>query len=160
MDDPSTILAFVRSFNPHLLPVVAIVLIMPVTLLFHLTAKAYILLRRWTEKGASISPGKWDAYLGGSIGDSINASFAFAAFFSPLTVFTISIVLVLANWNPNWGRMMAPGLGALLGVLMVVYFPSALSSTHPHTSFGQAFFSFSVSLVLIFLLVQQLARLF
>ncbi len=153
-EDPSPTLAFIHSFDPSLLPIVAIVLILAITILFHLAAQIYISLNR-------LIPGALDAHLGGSVQDSINASFGFAAFFVPLTTIVLSVLLILANQNSAVINPMVPGtIGIALAVVSVIYYPAALSATHPNTSFLQAFLAVSASLVVIFLLRDLLERLF
>ncbi len=152
-EDPSSTLSFIRSFDSSLLPVVTIVLILAITIVFHLAAQVYIRLNR-------LIPGALYAHLGGSLQDSINAAFGFAAFFVPLTTILLSVLLVLTNQNPTVITPIVPGItGIALAVVMVIYFPAALSATHPNTSFMQAFLALAASVVVIFLLRDLLGRL-
>lgn len=82
-EDPSQTLAFIRSFEPEVLPIVVIVLILGITILFHIAARGYISL---------------------------------------------------------------------------IYFPAALSATHPNTSFIQAAIALSASVTVVYLLGDLLAR--
>lgn len=153
-EDPSQTLTFIRSFEPELLPIVVIVLILGITILLHVAARVYISLMR-------ITPGALDAHLGGSIQDSINASFGFSAFFVPLTTLLFSALLVAANQNPDSVSPIVPGIVGLgLAVVLLIYYPAALSATHPNTSYLQGAIALAASVTGIYLLGDLLARLF
>lgn len=113
------------------IPFVSLLLIFVVSVILHGAAKigmAFWQIFLHTQHG----------YLGGSIYDSINALFAFAAFFIPLYVTIIWISGMLLKQYRKFALDISLVFSILIFVILNAYFLSALSATHPNTSFWQA----------------------
>jgi hypothetical protein len=88
---------------------------------------------------------KEDWAVGGTLHDSINATFAFGAFYSPLLTVTVLLyrragILTFDAFNTSTSNL--GFLVALNTVTILGYFPAAICATHPKTSYLQAFMSF------------------
>lgn len=161
-DKQGAVLSFIRSFEHELWPIVALVIILIVTVIFHLTAKAWISIGLILKNLSPSSKDEQDAYLGGSLQDSINASLAFAAFIIPVATISLSFAILFIQWNPAITLAVTFVLGLLLAILIIMYYVSALSATHPNTSFLQAFLAFGGAIVVINLaryVIEYLSRL-
>jgi hypothetical protein len=135
-DDESQVLRVVRSFDAKVLPVVALISLVVVTIVGHAVAR----LAR--------SDG-----LKGTVQDSINAAFGFSAFFIPLATLLIAVAVALGS-----GAFTAVA-GIALAVVVVWYLPAALAATHPGTSRGQAFMAFGTAVVFTSLIASGIAAL-
>jgi hypothetical protein len=148
VDDPSSIVAFLRSFDYSWLPFVMILLILFAALIIHLAAKLYTSFK-------PVIPGALDAHLGGCLQDSINAAFAFSAFFIPLVTFVILLLLGLANQDPDLvTNSVSTIVGFAIALAVLIYFPAALAATHPQTRPIHAFLALSAAMVVIYLVLE------
>jgi hypothetical protein len=159
IDDPSGTLAFILSFGPAFRPLVAVVIVFLVTLAFHAAAKGWIAVQQSTRRWAKAPNGDWDPYLGGSVEDSMNGSFAFSAFFIPLATFALSLLLMLAQWHPPSVGPIAVLVVLLMNLAAVIYFPLSLAAVHPNTSFVQVLLALASSLVFLWIATEQVLRL-
>ncbi|VVB88510.1 Uncharacterised protein [uncultured archaeon] len=151
-NDKGNVLSLIRSFTPEQLPIVVFFMILIAAMIFHIFAKAWILINNAFPRSSTREN---DAYLGGSIQDSINASLAFGAFYIPVATFSMSILILLTKLNPNIEWLVILAVSIFLAIFFLLYFVSALSSTHPKTSFLQAFLAFSGGLILIYFVIDR-----
>ncbi len=163
---PGVILSFIHDIGSEFLPIVALVMIFIVAIIFHLTVRIWISFVQILNKGGGYTVKGYtlnDAYLGGSVGDSINASFAFAAFFIPLATTSYSLLFLLATWLPNLNWVIALiivlALTLSLTVSAVYYFVASLSAIHPNTSFWEAFGALAGAIMVIYYTVRGVAYL-
>jgi len=139
--DPSKIAKLLRHLDYRLLPVLTMIATVAIAVVSHLLGRLFSIVSRLSRRAPS---GRWDPKLGGGVEDSVNAALGFAAVYIPL----VAVALCGVSWLPGDKAVSAAVVGALLSVFAVVYFPWALSSTHPDTGFFQAFIAFSGAVVL------------
>lgn len=139
--DPSKIVELLRQLDYRLLPVLTMMATVAIAVVSHLLGKLLSIVSRLSWRASS---NRWDPKLGGGVEDSVNAALGFAAVYIPL----VAAALCGVSWVPGDKTVSAGVVGALLSVFAVVYFPWALSSTHPDTGFLHAFLAFSGAVVL------------
>ena len=142
---------FTRANFGKAAPLAATALIVLATIVIHGSAWA------WTVVDELIHLS--NAYLGGTILDSINASLAFSSFFIPIcSLFTV-VVGGLSRARPEWEYAATMIVTVVLGILFCIYYPLALSGVHPGTSYWQAVAAIIGGLAFILLLVIVTGRL-
>jgi hypothetical protein len=138
--DPSRTLAFLRGLEVKVIPPTVLLVLVASAVVIHVAARLAALVRPRAK-----AAGRWDAYLGGTVEDSVNGVLGFAAVYIPVAT---SLFL------PAIGLSGAPGgpmpIGAILCVLALVgllfiYLPLALAAAHPGTRGTQALVSFLVA---------------
>ena len=121
-------------------PLVAVFVLFPGAILFHVSSHLGGLL-----VGLLVDA---DLLLSGTVRDTINAAFAFGAFFLPIWALTIIVMTWRARRAGSEGAGRWSGwLSGELGVLLIsAYFPAALAGTHSGATFGRAFLAFVLGL--------------
>jgi len=160
VEDTSSSLAFIHSFSTPLLPLVTVILLFIIGLAFHIFMAIWIYLYQFIMKSRSAQPIEAVPFLGGTVKDTLNGTFGFAAFFIPIVTFAISTVLILENSVEGPTLYVAMGLSIILGILSLYYFVSALASAHPKTSFWEAFFALSAGITTIAIVLELLGKIF
>ncbi len=158
--DPGRLAIFGLSFSGsealgHIVLAEAMILVATffVALVFHCLARAWIYFETLAnKKPLSTREVKFRSALGGSIQDTLNASFAFAAFFLPSVTLLLLLATGLHGAFPGAGaEVTIVVLTTLLTILGVgFYFPAALSGTHPNTPFWQALMAFFGAFIIVF----------
>ncbi len=134
-NDPGSIATFLRTTDYQLLPIFGLAVIIACGVASHVLAKLFMaFFTALTTITRNTPNGRSDPKLGGSIEDSVNATLGFSAVFLPLATGTISAL----SWLPkdHWIEPVLAGM--LIIVFLFVYFPLALSATHPQTTWPQA----------------------
>ena len=160
-EDYSYLLRVANSLPIWMLPCVAVLLIFAVAVVFHFVATKLVPL--WAEFGFKSSGTPSSPHLGGTLWDSINAAFGFAAFHIPLIFLGYAITLLLVpQFNDVSALIVVMSVALAIFGTLLYYFPSALSGTHSNTSFRQAAAALTTSitiLVIIQILVERFAEL-
>lgn len=130
----ATLLA--SDLDSKVVPLVTVFLIFPAAILFHLS----------TEVGALVSGLLLDRSwaLTGTVRDTINAAFAFGAFFLPIWATTIILITWRARGETEEGKPQANYWisAGIVAAVIFAYFPLALHGTHTGMTYGRAFFAF------------------
>lgn len=151
VEDEGFIATAIKSIELEYLPFVLPLIILAVAVVFHIAAQIYILIEPiGVRQNKRI---KW-----GTIWDTINASFAFAAFYIPLSVTIFFFILVpLAQLGSYW---LFIGISSLiLNLLFFYYFVKAITAFHTNISFWQAFFVLCGGTVMLYYIVSGIGYL-
>jgi len=151
VEDEGFIATTIKSIELNYLPFVLPLIILTAAVVFHLVARIYILI-----EPIGVPQNKRVEW--GTIWDTINASFAFAAFYIPLSITILFFILVpLAQFGLNW---LFIGISSvILNLLFVYYFVKAITAFHTNISFWQAFFVLCGGTVVLYYLVSGIGYL-
>lgn len=130
------------DLDSKIVPLVSVFFIYPAAILFHLSVRLYSFVVALVSDNTWVVGG-----LDGTVRDTINAAFAFGAFYLPLWAVTVVLITWLAQAERRQAKprqtfwlSIAVELG--LASLFFVYFPAALAGVHTGTSFWEAFWAF------------------
>ena len=155
-EDKSFIVGVVGSLPSWAIPVLAVLLVLLVSVVFHVVATTLVPL--WVKLKPRSSGAPTGPHLGGSIWDSVNAAFGFSAFYLPL-FFVGYAAMLLAHPNLEQTTSLIVFLSIMIVLFgaLLYYFPSALAGTHPNTSFLQAgsALTFSMTVLVVIRIVVE-----
>ncbi len=157
-DDSSEIVRVIGSLDWKIVPLLLALLVVLVSVLFHLVAKVAPLIAERKLKSTGADPHQ--PHLGGTCWDTINAALGFSAFYLPVGI-GVYACLTLFVADPDRDRTLVvvvftfASLSLSAGILG--YFPAALAGTHPNTSYVQALVSMMFSITIV-VLVQMIAE--
>lgn len=132
-----------QEIGKPLLPVVLIIFGFIFAVVFHAMSRLILWLER-QSRGTSVT--STDANLGGTIRDTLDATYAFLAVFIPFLCLCISLFgNVVPAPNDQLG-LFATLIAVAPAVFAVVYFPWLLSACHKSTTWLQAMFACSLTI--------------
>lgn len=129
-NDPSPMLARLRSIGMAQLPAAIAFAVALVTVVAHVAAAL-------VGRILSYSRSRFEPRLKGDVGDSLNAAFAFSSVYIPAVCIFLLLLYPRARVSSRAGLFVLLMAMADIAFLMI-YLPWCISSVHPDTTYSQA----------------------
>jgi hypothetical protein len=150
--DRGSVVSWFRGTDIRIIPGAILMAVLAASIVFHVAAQAHMKLAGRGVARAR-SRGRRQAYLGGTVEDSVNAALAFAAFAVPALVLATLLGLSWAASHPGHEAVVGIALAIISLLMLGLLFPSALAGLHPGTGTVEAFLAIVEAMGLIVVLV-------